>query len=197
MTFLNLFSVYWAWKRRHALRRGTISSPNELQNGRTVDTEKATSQPARKSDWRNLPYTISTASRIVAFRKRIPYVSMTMFEVGLTTIYVLAMLLFTLLYSTSVTSSSNICCRLTFVLVKAGNAILQIEARAAYLCTTQFPLIIALAMKNNVIQCGSRSLSYHIRILRESTTVLTGVSHEKVASSLVACVAIVLTDVPT
>ena len=153
MTFLNLFSVYWAWKRRHSLRRGTISSPNELQNGRTVDTEKATSQPARKSDWRNIPYTISTASRIVAFRKRIPHVSMTMFEVGLTIFYMLAMLLFNLLHSTLVSPFFGLSIGLMFFSFAAGNTILQIQARAAFLCTTQFPLIIELAMKNNVIQC--------------------------------------------
>ena len=99
MTFLNLFSVYWAWKRRHALRRGAIPSVNKPRNGQTMDVERATASPARKTDWRNLPYTISTASRIIAFRRRIPHVSMTMLEVSLTFFYILALLLFTFLHS--------------------------------------------------------------------------------------------------
>ena len=78
---MNIFSLWWAWRRRHLLRKGALI---QAQKKVSADTEKASAQPQGKSEWRNLPAAILTGSRIVGLRWRIPHVSMTMVELFLT-----------------------------------------------------------------------------------------------------------------
>lgn len=122
-TLLNLASVYWAWRRRRAYLRGDLrvgssaastasdktssdkTIDNETTVNTTVDEKGATARSARtprapdKVDLRRLPAAALAASRIVAFRWRIPHVSMTVLEAFLTVMYMLGLFLWDFLNS--------------------------------------------------------------------------------------------------
>ncbi|KAI0818570.1 hypothetical protein BC629DRAFT_1435461 [Irpex lacteus] len=135
--FLNIFSIFWAWKRRHALRR---PNPNPSTKDGTSERNRSRGSGNGRISLRRLPISVLTASRIVAFRKRIPFVEGSLTEIVLSLAYFAALMGFALHdYSTPKV----------------------LQKKAGELVTMQFPLIVALAMKNNAIQ------------------LLTGISHEK------------------
>lgn len=99
---MNLFSIYWAWRRRHLLRRGALIQ-EQKQLG--VDIEKAAARPRGKREWRNLPAALLAGFRIVGFRWRIPHVSMTMVELVLSVTYMLTVFLLNFINSRPILSS--------------------------------------------------------------------------------------------
>ncbi|KAF7789296.1 hypothetical protein EIP86_000240 [Pleurotus ostreatoroseus] len=115
--FLNIFSILWAFKRRRDLKRP--SSPPAASSG--------------KVSLKRLPAAALTASRILAFRWRIPAVSMTLLEVFLTSMYLMAVLIWEFV------NTSNLAP--TFWANRAG-----------HIAASQFPLIVGLATKNNAIE---------------------------------------------
>ncbi|TCD70805.1 hypothetical protein EIP91_001495 [Steccherinum ochraceum] len=123
---VNVVSLLWARWRRHKYT-STTTSTTTLKKG-IISTSR-------------LPAAILAASRVAAFRWRIPAVHMTLLEVLLTITYivVLACLEFTMTLDYNVQIWGN---------------------RAGHLATIQFPLIVALSGKNNVIG------------------IITGLSHE-------------------
>ncbi|GJE89799.1 NADPH oxidase family protein [Phanerochaete sordida] len=131
-TLINVLSVYWAWRRRRALRRAGVSGPQNQQAGTSTGTVS----------WLRLPAAVLTASRIAAFRWRIPHIDMTVLELLFTLAYMAALFVWDFTRS-------------------QGMDLHSIQLHAALLAIAQFPLIVALAMKNNAIQF------------------LTGISHEK------------------
>lgn len=82
-TLVNLFSVYWAWRRGRALRRPGYSGSKGSKTGDISVGDKVFVT--------RLPAAVLTASRIVAFRWRIPYVNMTVLELFLTIAYMAAL----------------------------------------------------------------------------------------------------------
>ncbi|KAI0695921.1 hypothetical protein BC835DRAFT_921881 [Cytidiella melzeri] len=149
---INLFLIFWAWKSRHALRRQNPSA-------------SAVAEPARSRasgngnvSVRRIPVAILTASRVVAFRRRISAVNGTLLEVFLTVGYLAVMLAFTF---------NNY-----------GNA-RSIQKRAGELVVAQFPLIVGLAMKNNAVQLltgiSHEKLNYMHRTISRAALVLTWV----------------------
>ena len=81
--FLNILSILWAFKRRWALKR---SSPPSVSSTGRVSLRRA-------------PAAALTASRILAFRWRIPAVNMTLMEVFLTSMYLMAVLIWEFVHS--------------------------------------------------------------------------------------------------
>lgn len=75
--FLNILSIMWAFKRRWALKRP--ASPQVPSSG--------------KVSLRRVPAAALTASRIVAFRWRIPAVNMTLLEIFMTAMYLMAVMI--------------------------------------------------------------------------------------------------------
>lgn len=159
---LNIFSIYWAWSRRHELRRGALSQPSSSEK-KVLDSEKATTERVRKAEWRNVPDALFAASRIIGLRMRVPHIPMTILEIFLTFVYLLAVFLFNFLNGTYPSpASTRPFADLAFDL--AWNLDIGfVESRAADIATAQFPLIFFLAMKNNVIQCESLSRSLYQR----------------------------------
>ncbi|GJE89774.1 NADPH oxidase family protein [Phanerochaete sordida] len=135
-TVINVVSVMWAWKQRRSLRR---RSSNTSTNRSTVDTSPG---GGGRISLRRLPAAALALIRIPAFRWRIPLVNMTLLELFLTLNYLAALLILDVVYSQHRQYGS-------------------IQAHAANMACSQFPLIVALAMKNNAIEY------------------LTGISHEK------------------
>ncbi|KAI0763877.1 hypothetical protein BC629DRAFT_1596825 [Irpex lacteus] len=134
---LNIFSILWAWKRRHALRR---PNSNHTMKSSTSEANRSGGSGNGRISLRRLPVSVLTASRIVAFRKRIPFVEGNLTEVVMSSAYFAILMAF------------------TFKDYKTLNVL---QRRSGELVTMQFPLIVALAMKNNALQ------------------LLTGISHEK------------------
>ncbi|PSS35471.1 hypothetical protein PHLCEN_2v1626 [Hermanssonia centrifuga] len=117
--FINLASVAWAFHRRRVLRRGGDRPQPHPRNG--------------KVSLRRLPSAVVTASRIFAFRWRIPHVHMYVIEVLLTAIYLLVTLLWEFVNSNNLTIKTY-------------------ANRAGFIAASQFPLIVCLATKNNALQ---------------------------------------------
>ncbi len=91
--FLNIFSIFWAWKRRHALRRPT---PNPSTKDGTSEASRSRGSGNGRISLRRLPISVLTASRIVAFRKRIPFVEGSLTEIVLSLAYFAALMGFAL-----------------------------------------------------------------------------------------------------
>ncbi|KAI0790100.1 ferric reductase NAD binding domain-containing protein [Abortiporus biennis] len=129
----NVITMLWTWRRRSSSRqRSEVFS----------SSASAQTQRSKGFSMSRLPAATITASRIFAFRWRLPAVSMTFFEVMLTCIYIIALC--------------------TFCFANTEGLVLRYWAnRSGHIAAAQFPLIIALASKNNAIG------------------LLTGVGHEK------------------
>ncbi|GJE89770.1 NADPH oxidase family protein [Phanerochaete sordida] len=135
-TLINVASVLWAWKQRRAMRRRASRPPAD---------HKAVTESSGTSDrvsMKRLPAAALAAARIPSFRWRIPFVHMTIVELVMTLGYIAGIFIWDFVHSQGLSFSS-------------------IQAHAANMATAQFPIIVALAMKNNAIEY------------------LTGISHEK------------------
>lgn len=83
---LNIISIVWAFWRRQTLRRGP--NPRQAKSDGGISLLR-------------LPSAIVTASRIVAFRWRIPKVNMSILETFLTCVYLMALLIWEFVNSES------------------------------------------------------------------------------------------------
>ena len=110
--------------------------------------------------WLRLPAAVLAASRIAAFRWRIPYVNMTVLEFVMTIAYMAALFVWDFTRCTSPSLSTLLPLAHKIAFVAHGLSLPALQLHAALLAVAQFPLIVALAMKNNAIQCThlSRSL---------------------------------------
>ena len=133
--FLNIFSILWAFKRRRDLKR-----PSSLP-----------AASSGKVSLKRLPAAALTASRILAFRWRIPAVSMTLLEVFLTSMYLMAVLIWEFVNSAYRTIQLH---TVPDFCLSASNLAPTFWAnRAGHIAASQFPLIVGLATKNNAIEC--------------------------------------------
>lgn len=90
---LNLFSIFWAWRSRHALRRPPPPQSSDSENSR------ATTPGQGKASLRRLPNAILTSIRIVAFRWRVPFLSGTILELFLAFSYLAILFVYALIQS--------------------------------------------------------------------------------------------------
>ncbi|KAI0092058.1 ferric reductase NAD binding domain-containing protein [Irpex rosettiformis] len=116
---LNVASVIWAFWRRQEVRRGTTSG---IVSGKAQTNGIFT----------RLAYAAVAASRIVAFRWRVPTIRLSILEALLTAIYLMALLIWLLANTQQLT-------------------ITDYSDRAGHIAGSQIPLIVGLSMKNNII----------------------------------------------
>ncbi|KAJ3540668.1 hypothetical protein NM688_g6196 [Phlebia brevispora] len=116
--FLNIFSVLWAFKRRHTLKRADRAAVTRSNGSVSI---------------RRLPSAVLTAARIFAFRWHVPAVNMTLLEVLLTSLYLMAVLIWEFVNTQDL-------------------VIKQWANRAGHIAASQFPLIVGLSSKNNAIE---------------------------------------------
>lgn len=95
-TILNVGSIFWAWKKRHVLRRG----------GRTSSKPFSTDKN-RKVSMKRFPAALTTAMRILSYRVRFPFISMTVLELFLTVGYMVALFCWDFVNSTPCPSFEN------------------------------------------------------------------------------------------
>lgn len=147
---LNIFSILWAWKRRHALRR---PNPNLSMKSSTSEENRSGGSGNGRISLRRLPVSVLTASRIVGFRKRIPFVEGNLTEIVMSSAYFAILMAFTF--------KDCRCIRIARLIAKihadelalpSDKTLSVLQRRSGELVTMQFPLIVALAMKNNALQ---------------------------------------------
>lgn len=143
-TALNILSIFWAFYRRHTMRRGPVSA-------------KPTSSAGQISLLR-LPSALLTASRIFAFRLRLPAIHMSLLETLLTCIYLMALLIWQFANSECAPASvpSDMALKILCFLPAQDLVIKDWSDRSGHIAAAQLPLIMGLSMKNNVIGCESR-----------------------------------------
>ncbi|KAI0353509.1 hypothetical protein OH77DRAFT_1483339, partial [Trametes cingulata] len=126
-TIINGCFVTWALYRRYRARRKPVP-----------DAAPAHSRPNGRLSLRRLPHAILSASRIVGFRLRIPFVEMTLVEFALTIMYLAGCLAFALAPTDNV---------LPRVHLQAN----YIGGKSGLIAAGQMPLAVFLALKNNPI----------------------------------------------
>lgn len=87
---LNFGSIFWAWHKRHELRRGTRKLCKPYASLETRKVSKG-----------RIPAAAATAMRILSYRVRIPFVSMSVMELFLTLGYMVALFCWDFINSTS------------------------------------------------------------------------------------------------
>ena len=86
---INLWSVVWAFWRRHRLAKGEHTPPSRTKGEHAPPSSNGQVRLGR------LPAAVLTASRIVAFRLRIPAVNLYLLEILLSSFYLMALMLWT------------------------------------------------------------------------------------------------------
>ncbi|KAI0368124.1 hypothetical protein BV20DRAFT_1054312 [Pilatotrama ljubarskyi] len=126
-TIINGCFVAWALYRRYRARRKPVA-----------EAASTPSRPSGRLSLRRLPHAVLSASRIVGFRLRIPFVEMTMVEFALTIMYLAGCLAFALAPTDNV---------LPRVHLQAN----YIGGKSGLIAAGQMPLAVFLALKNNPI----------------------------------------------
>ena len=138
---LNIASVIWAFWRRRSTQRSYISGD--------VPASKTNGICAR------LANCIVTGIRIVALRWRIPTIRLSILEAFLTSMYLMALLIWTFVNS-EVVSLPRLSKPLIVLFVIAQQLnITDWSDRSGHIAGSQIPLIVGLSMKNNIIGCKS------------------------------------------
>ncbi|KAI0824776.1 hypothetical protein BC628DRAFT_1321773 [Trametes gibbosa] len=122
-TTINALFLVWSMHRRYGFKqtRCTFSS-----------------RPLERVALRRVPHAVLSACRILAFRKRVPYIQMTLLELVLTVLYLGGCLVWSFVPEDSVFPRTNL-----NPIFWGGNT--------AKLAAGQLPLAVALAMKNSPI----------------------------------------------
>ncbi|KAI0332387.1 hypothetical protein GY45DRAFT_1369109 [Cubamyces sp. BRFM 1775] len=122
-TILNALFLAWATFRRYRARH---------------EQPRSASRPSGRLALRRIPQAILSASRIMSYRLRIPYVDMTLLELTLVILYMAGCLAWVFSPTDNIKPSNNLTPN-TF----SGNA--------GKLAAAQLPLAVVLALKNNPI----------------------------------------------
>lgn len=150
----------------------------------TSEKSQGDVQPGRNGriSWRRAPIALVAMFRIIAFRLHIPIgprLTASVSELAFISGYIAV--IFALLF---INSKFCVCFCGANVdqYVAHGLSSFWYEDRAAHYASSQLPLIVALAGKNNIISCKDLSVFSTIRAIlnQYATTVCTGIGHEKV-----------------